>query len=316
MSDEQKRVLITGGSGFVGSCLVHRLIAMRHDVHLLLRAGSRTWRLRGAENRFTPHLGDLRDARSVRKVISACKPEWIFHLAAHGAYPFQQDRMTLIATNVVGTANLLDAAQDLDYQAFVQVGTSSEYGHNQGPMHEDDGLAPRSDYGVTKAAATLLCQAEAYRGRPITSVRIFSAFGPWEDPSRLVPYVMGCCLRGEDPQVTAAEQPRDFVYVEDVVDLLLTAAQRPEARGRILHAGAGLPHRVRDMVETILSVCGGGRLTAHYGARPAREDEPTAWVASIDQTTALTGWRPRHDLHMGVEKTWAWFYANSLPKAA
>jgi nucleoside-diphosphate-sugar epimerase len=282
----------------------------------MLRAGSRTWRLRPIEGRFTTHIADLRDARSVRKAVAAAKPDVIYHLAAHGAFPHQKDRLTLVATNVVGTANLLDALDDVDYGAFVHVGSSSEYGHRHEPMHEDDSLTPRTEYGVTKAAATLLCQAEAYKGRPVTSVRIFSAYGPWEDSTRLTPYVMHCCLRGEDPQVTSAEQPRDFVFVDDVVDLLVLAARRPETRGRILHAGSGQPLRVRDMVEAVLSLCGGGRLTARYGARPDREDEPASWVASIEQTTALTGWRPRHDLHTGVARTWAWFYANALPKAA
>jgi nucleoside-diphosphate-sugar epimerase len=316
MADGRQRVLITGASGFVGACLARALIDADTDVHLLLRAEAKCWRLAGLEGRFTPHAADLRDAAALRGAIAACRPDVIYHLAAHGAYPFQTERATILATNLLGTANLLDALDGHDYQAFIHAGSSSEYGHKDGPMHEDDRLQPRTDYAVTKAAATLLCQAEGYKGRPVTTVRIFSAFGPWEEPTRLVPYVMGCCFRGESPQVTAGWQPRDFIYVDDVVALLRQAAACPAARGQILHAGTGRQHSVRDMIETIVAVCGQGRISAHYGSEAIRPGEPVHWVASISRTTALTGWRPRHDLRAGVAAMWDWYRSAHHAQAA
>jgi nucleoside-diphosphate-sugar epimerase len=301
-------VLITGGSGFIGACLAHRLVAAGHDVHLLLRSQANLWRLAGLRGRYTPQWGDLTDAGAVRAAVRACWPAVVFHLATHGAYPAQKDRAAILATNLFGTANLLTALEDHDYRAFVNAGSSSEYGHKNQPMREDDLLEPRSDYGVAKAASTLLCQAEAHKGRPITTVRIFSAYGPWEEPTRLVPYVMACCLRGETPRVTTGCQPRDFIYTDDVLDLLLAAADNSEAaRGQILHAGTGVQHTVREMVETIIEVCGEGRVRAEYGAAPPRADEPACWVASIERTRALLGWQPRFDLRRGVERLSAWF---------
>lgn len=311
----RERVLITGGSGFLGACLAHDLVAEGHDVHLVLRPGSKTWRLAGLAGHYAAHAGDLRDADALRRAVAASRPDVVYHLAAHGAYPAQTDRAAILATNLAGTANLLDALAGHDYRALVHTGSSSEYGHKAGPMREDDRLEPRTDYAVTKAAATLLCLAEAYRGRPVTTVRVFSAYGPWEEPSRLVPYVMASCARGEDPRVTAGAQPRDFVHADDVVALLKVAAHDPRARGQVLHAGTGREHTVRDMIETIVAVCGGGRVRAEYGAAPPRPDEPARWVASTRRTEALTGWRPRHDLRSGVARTWEWFAA-AAPRAA
>jgi nucleoside-diphosphate-sugar epimerase len=283
---------------------------------LLLRAESQTWRLAGLEGRFIPHWADLRDGPALRRVVAASNPEVIYHLATHGAYPRQNDRAAILATNLLGTANLLDALDGHDYRMLVNAGSSSEYGHKTGPMHETDRLEPRSTYGVTKAAATLLCQAEAFQGKPVTTVRIFSAYGPWEDGSRLVPYVMECCLRGDPPQVTAGNQPRDFIYVADVVELLKTAGRLPQARGQILHAGTGRQQNVWDMIVTIMAVCGEGALQAEFGRRATRSDEPAAWVADITRTTALTGWKPRHDLRAGIERTWSWLKAGASVMSA
>ena len=316
MTAQRERVLITGGSGFLGACLAHDLVAEGHDVHLLLRPGFNGWRLRDIAGRYTPQWADVCDADAVKRAVAACRPEVIYHLAAHGAYPFQQDRRAILATTVLGTAHLLDALRCHEFRALVHAGSSSEYGHKDGPMRSTDLLEPRTDYAVAKAAATLLCQAEARKGLPITTVRVFSAYGPWEEPTRLVPYVMGCCYRGEDPRCTAGLQPRDFIYADDVLRLLKLAAQLPAARGRILHAGTGRPQRVRDMVATIVAVCGGGRVNAHFGSEPVRADEPAAWTASIEETTALTGWRPECDLRTGVERMWEWYVGAAARRAA
>jgi nucleoside-diphosphate-sugar epimerase len=182
-------------------------------------------------------------------------------------------------------------------------------------MKENDLLEPRTDYAIGKAAAAHLCLAEAHRGRPICVVRLFSVYGPWEEPSRLAPYVMGCCLRDENPRVTAGSQPRDFIAVDDVTALLQVAARTPGVRGKVLHAGTGVQSRVRDMIETIVAVSG-RRVKAQYGMAELKPDEPEQWLASIEQTKTLTGWQPRHDLVSGVRAMWAWHQARAARKQA
>jgi nucleoside-diphosphate-sugar epimerase len=238
----------------------------------------------------------------------------VYHAAARGTFSDRSDRSETLTTNLLGTANLLDATRGHDLRAFVNVGSSSEYGHKAAPMRPDDRPEPRSDYGVAKAAAALLCQAEALAGRPVVTVRVFSAYGPWEDPARVASHVMGCALRGEPVRVTAGHQPRDFIYSDDVVSLLRIAGRRPDLAGLVLHAGTGRRQTVRDLVETVLAVAGAG--PAEYGAQPPRPDEPAVWVADIDETVALTGWRPAHDLRAGVEKMWAWFCARAPYRAS
>ena len=300
------RILVTGGSGFVGACLVRELIAEGHEVHLVLRGSSRPWRLAGIEGEYQAHEADLRDAAALRRAVDACRPEVIYHLAAYGVTRWQTLQAEILETNFQGTANLLEALSRHDYRALVHTGSSSEYGHQNRAMREDDRVEPRTAYAVSKAAATLLCQAEAYRGRKVSTVRIFSAYGPWEDPHRLVAYVVDCCRRGETPRVTNGTQPRDFIFVSDIVRLLQTATHCPQAAGRILHAGSGRQVTVREMVQTIVDVCGRDPAHIGFGELPNHDDEPSNWVADIEQTTKLTGWRPMVGLRHGVEQTLAW----------
>jgi nucleoside-diphosphate-sugar epimerase len=160
----------------------------------------------------------------------------------------------------------------------------------------------------------MLCKAQAYQGAPVCIVRVFSAYGPWEEPGRLVPYVMSSCLRGVAARVGPGLQPRDFIHVHDVVDLIRVAGRRPELQGKILHAGTGIQQTVRLMVETIQRVCGGP--SPAFGAIPARSDEPRHWVASIAATTAWTGWRPRLDLESGLVQMKRWWLAFNERAAA
>src|SRR5437667_12692644 len=102
MANASERVLITGGSGFIGACLARGLIARGHDVHLVRRPESDLWRLAGLEGRHTPHRADLRDVTALRRAVAACRPEVIYHLATHGAYPFQKERAAILADNLMG----------------------------------------------------------------------------------------------------------------------------------------------------------------------------------------------------------------------
>jgi nucleoside-diphosphate-sugar epimerase len=301
----RERVLITGGAGFLGANLVRELLRRGRDVHLLLRPSTDRRRLAGLETVVAAHAADLLDPAAVRRAVADCRPDVVYHLAAAGAAG-PADRAAVLAANVFGTAHLLDAAFAVGCRIFVHAGSGAEYGPRDGPVPEDDRLAPRSDYAVAKAAASLLCRAEALRGRPVVVVRVFAAYGPWEADRRLTPYLMGCCARGEPPRVSAGRQRRDFVYAGDVAELLCAAAESPDAVGQVLHAATGRAATVRDFVETLRDVCG-GRVAAEYGAEAARPDEPPLYLAAVGRTAALTGWAPRHDLRAGLAATWDWF---------
>lgn len=307
MTHAKERVLITGGSGFLGANLVRGLLGADTEVHLLLRPGTPRWRLAGLEGAYTAHDGDLTDVASVRRAVQRSQPDVVYHLAAAGLRRDQADQADVLHTNLRGTANLLGALDGHPYRILVHAGTGAEYGPCDEAVSEDAPERPQTDYARSKAAATELCRAAARRGQPVVTVRIFAAYGPWEAAERLVPYVMGCCVRGERPRLSAGWQFRDFIFAGDVIALLRMAATTPGVVGQILHAATGRDHSVRELVTLILSVCGRPQLEPLYGAEALRPGEPARYLASIERTAALTGWRPRLDLQAGLERTWNWF---------
>jgi nucleoside-diphosphate-sugar epimerase len=300
----RERVLVTGASGFVGASLTRALVQDEQEVHLLLRPQTDPWRLAGLEGAYTVHTADLLDAAAVRSAVAAARPDVVYHLAAHVGRPEPCQRGDVLAGNLLATSHLLDAAHTEGCRTLVYTGTGLEYGPQQGPVDESTPVNPQTDYAVAKAATTLLCLSDSRQGRPVVVVRIFGAYGPREAPYRLVPYVMECCLRRVSPRLSAGRQRRDFIYVDDVVALLRRAAELPPTPGLVLHAGSGREYTVRDMVETIRTVCR-GRLP-FYDAE-TEDPEPAPYLASVDRTCAVTGWAPCNDLRAGVERTWEWY---------
>jgi nucleoside-diphosphate-sugar epimerase len=311
MLSAPQRILITGGTGFLGANLVRALIDSGQRPHLLVRPDANRWRLSGLEHMLDFHHADLLDFPSVRQTSAACRPEVIYHLAGYGVLPSQKDRARIFAGNVLATANLLAALEDCDYRCLVHAGSSAEYGAKDGPLLESDPIQPSTDYGVAKACATLLCQAEKHKGRRVAIVRVFTAFGPWETQPRLVPYLMECCRARRPPELSSGEQQRDFIFVEDVVDLLILAAAHPGAAGQIVHAATGKLTSVRKVAEMMIAAAD-VNITPIFGALPRRAGEPDRWAASIERTTALVGWKPRFDVAAGLRRMWEWHQRQRL----
>ena len=302
-----KRVLVTGGSGFVGANLARRLLADGHEVHLLLRQRRELWRLEEVMGELQVHEGDLVDAASVGRVLEASRPDWIFHLAAQGAYPTQTETLPIVQTNLVGTANLLEAAAAVGFEAFVNSGTSSEYGYKDHAPTEDEWLEPNSTYAVAKAAATMYCRQRARRtGLPVTTLRLYSVYGPFEEPSRLIPRLIAEGLQGRLPPLVNPTIARDYVHVEDACEAYLKAAAAGTEPGAVYNIGTGVQTTLAEIVDLarrLLAVVA----EPAWGTMPDRSWDTDVWVANSTRVRAELGWAPKLDLEQGLARTIAWY---------
>ena len=303
------RVAITGSSGFIGHAAARRLLAEGREVHLLLRTEARMWRFQDAPAGLVVHPADLMDPESIAVALSAARPDAVIHCAAYGGSEREADADRILRTNVLGTQALLSGARAAGARLFVSAGSSSEYGFRDGPMGEADRLAPNSLYAVAKAAQTHLCQLAASEGgMAVVAFRIFSAYGPWEDPGRLIPTLLRRARSGLPLEMADPSAAHDFVFVEDVLDALCGLERLPEHSGKVYNLGTGVETDLRGVVAAIRDVTGSTSEPVWHALPPRRWDAPH-W--RCDPATARTelGWEARVDLREGLARTSAWLTA-------
>jgi dolichol-phosphate mannosyltransferase len=226
------------------------------------------------------------------------------------------DLPQMVQTNITGTANLVEVCARVGFAAFVNTGSSSEYGAKDHPPAEDEALEPNSHYACTKAAATLWCRYTARsRNLHLPTLRLYSVYGPHEDPGRLFPTLIRKGLRGELPPLVNPDTARDYVYVEDVCDAYLLAASQPgQEPGAIYNVGTGAQTSLRQVVELARE-----RLAIsaepHWGSMPARIWDTSVWVADNRRIRQALGWEPRTSLAEGFDRTADWFrqHASLIP---
>ncbi len=305
-----ERYLITGAAGFVGANVARLLHARGEDVHVLVRAESDPWRI--ADLGIQRHTAGLDSMETIGRVLRDVQPTCLIHFAAYGGYLGRQvDERLMFETNVLGTWRLLQAAEAIPYRAFLNIGSSSEYGRKTAPMSEADLPEPVNVYGVSKASQTLLCQAYArMTGRPVCTVRLFSVYGPYEPWGRLVPNVVLACLEQRPVKLAGGgRQARDFISVTDVAEGLARIAGSPGLSGQIINLGTGRQTTVANLAELAKSLAGSAS-AIEYDALPEKGIENPVWVADLTALERRLGWRPEIPLEDGLARAVDWYREN------
>jgi UDP-glucose 4-epimerase len=303
-----KRVIITGATGFVGANLTRRLLQDGHDVNMLVRPGYTSWRLDAIQPDIRLHQVNLEDPSSVASAVAAVRPDWIFHLAAYGAYSSQKNVYQMVNTNVLGTINLLQACLETGFESFVNTGSSSEYGFKDHAPAENEWLEPNSHYAVTKASATQFCRYTAQQyGVHVPTLRLYSVYGPYEEPTRLLPTLISRGMRGKLPPLVDGNVARDFVYVDDVNQAYLLAAQRTDVEpGPIYNVGTGVQTSIGEVVNITRQLM---KITAEpeWGSMPERQWDTNVWVSNNAKLRNDLGWEPQYTFEQGFRLMVDWF---------
>ncbi len=307
------RILVTGGTGFIGANLVRRLLADGFEVHIIARPESDLWRLSGVADRVTLHRVNLLDGAGVVGVLQAVKPATLFHLAMPGGHPATFGaRVQATQVAVVGTLHLLEGALKAGGVRFVHVGSSLEYGRMGRPTRESDPLRPVTERGLAKALASRLVRFYAQdRGLEAVIVRPFSVYGPWESPRRFIPTLLRSALTGEPVRLTPPGYRHDFIFVDDVVEGCLRVAKAWIRPGEAFNLGTGVQWTNEDVVRLAEEVTARPIFVIPDSYPPGPADT-VCWVADIQKAARRLSWSPRWTLRAGLVRTLEWVEGHLL----
>ena len=301
-SVESKSFLVTGATGFIGSTLVRYLIGRKVAVCVLVRS-KKDARFFGKPNRYLSFLEhDLATASQEELNRSLPKVSVVFHLAAAGVTNLSCDSKDLTAVNVLGTQKLLAAARDNGVQRFIYIGSCFEYGSGES-LDESQELRPLSLYAKTKAEAsrTVLLSSLLFDLGTVV-LRPFMVYGPGEASSRLVPYLIQKALAGHEIKLTRGGQLRDFVFISDVIQAFMQAAELESVAGQEFNICSGHGVRVKTVAEMVLQLTK-SKSDLILGALPYRANEAMSIVGSPEKALASMNWSAETNLEDGLAKT-------------
>lgn len=305
-----RRILVTGGSGFIGSHLVHRLLAANAEVGVTVRYGNimKNERLRDCWDDIRVIEADLRNRGALSFGVSEFRPEIVLHLAAynHVGQSFLQVE-ECFDVNAKGTANLLDVCAEAE--KFVYMSTSEVYGHQtEVPFRETMCPEPISPYAITKYAGELYCRMKQRIGgeTSVIILRPFNTFGPYQSAKAVIPELIVNCLRGDPIRTTGGEQTREFNYVDNIIDGLILAAEYNGQLDGVMNLACGEEVSIHDLVERIARLTGTNS-KVEIGSLPYRPTEIWRMFADSTRARKVLGWEPKVGLDEGLKRTVEWF---------
>jgi UDP-glucose 4-epimerase len=299
------RCLVTGASGFLGACLVQKLLERQHEVTILLRPNSCPVRLQGCLERVSILYGSLEDLSELEAELQQKPVDAVFHLAWSGVTGEFRNSTEPAIQNLIGSLRLWDLLRKNSCSVFIGVGSQAEYGPQAIALAENLPTSPQTVYGASKLAlGVLLKQLCSSTGMRFTWMRLLSAYGPGDDERHMVPSLINALLHGEKPALTAGEQIWDYLYVDDAATALCAVLEN-KASG-IFNLGSGQPCVLRDFV-TLLRDSINPALPLGFGETPYRPDQVMYLEADISRLTAATGWKPTTSLAEGIRKTVEWY---------
>ncbi|MBX3205836.1 MAG: GDP-mannose 4,6-dehydratase [Labilithrix sp.] len=310
-----KKVLVTGADGFIGSHLVERLVSEGASVRALClynSQGSWGWLdhvAPGVRSAVDVRLGDIRDARQMESVCAGM--EIVLHLAALIAIPYSYAAPeSFVDTNVRGTLNVVEAARRAGVARFVHTSTSEVYGTPDTlPIRETHPLQAQSPYAATKVAADQLVYSYySSFALPAVVLRPFNTFGPRQSARAVLIAMLTQLLGGRrEIHLGRLDTKRDMTFVLDTVDGFVRAAQAQGIEGKTIQLGTGTAHTIEEMFRACCTVLGvDARVVLDERRLRPDASEVLHLQSAPNLAKELLGWQPRESLETGLEKTAAW----------
>jgi len=300
-------ILIFGASGFVGSNLFNEILKYRDDCYAITHNPRTAWRLKIMKIPKDKILHcDITYKKSVKKLFQEIEPKTIFNLSAYGAYSKQSNTSLIYETNVLGTLNILEECKNIF--AYIHAGSSSEYGLNCKSPSEISKLLPNSHYSVSKISTSYLLN---YFGKlkkiPCLNLRLYSIYGPWEEPDRLIPRLIEEGRKGRYPPLVNPETTRDFVYIDDCINAFISAVinLKEDFYGESINIGTGVKSSLLELTEKS-KILFNIEKSPVWDTMANRNWDTQEWFGNFSKAKNLINWEPTLDLYNGLSLTYDW----------
>jgi len=306
-----KKVLVTGGAGFIGSTLVRKLLEEQFEVTVFddLSTGLRDNLPKNKKLRFIQ--GDVRDFKSVSSAIH--KHPYIMHLAAQAFVPLSyQLPLQTAEVNATGSLNVFKACLDHNVNRLVHISSSEVYGTAQyTPMNEQHPLNPHSTYAVAKATADMWAQTLHWEHKlPVVILRPFNTFGPRESLPYFIPEMIRQCLKEPTIHVGNLETSRDFTYVEDTANAMIAALETENIEGEIINIGTNKTWKMKDILNLIKKETKTEEKEVAIDERRMRPKDVKKLITNNSKAKKLLKWKPTTTFEEGIKKTIQWYLKN------
>ena len=301
-------IFIFGAGGFIGVNLLNSILKYRKDVYGISQDPVNNWRFIATH---VPKANlvpcDIREKTQLDLILTKYNPKTIFNLAAYGAYSKQNEYEKIYNTNFNATLGLVESLKKVGFDSYVQAGSSSEYGINCSAPLEDDSLIPNSHYAVSKVAMSF---AAKYYGSieklPVAHLRLYSAYGPWEEPDRLIPRLLSMSRKGKYPPLVNPLISRDFIYVNDIsVAFIRVAGQIKHVKGDVFNIGTGQKTSIKQLTRIVRDICKIDTVP-NFGTMKNRKWDVTDWYSNVEKASKVLKWKPLLGLKEGIRLTLDW----------
>jgi len=311
---KEKRVLVTGGAGFIGSEVVSQLIKSGAMVTVLDNFSSGKKHYLPKNKNMKIVKGDIRDEKIVARVIK--DQEAVVNLAA---LPFIPDSYfypgDFFSVNTIGSVNMLwNSIKSKTTDLFIHISTSEVYGSAQTvPMNENHPTAPHSTYAVSKLAADRAAfTLHKENGFPVVVIRPFNSFGPRFTEPYIIPEIMNQILRGnKELTLGNIHSSRDFTFVEDTANGILRCLQEKKAIGEIINIGSGKEISIHDLAKKIAKISK-KKIKIKYDESRERPYDVNRLLADNSKARKILKWRPKISVEKGLAMTYKWAQKNKV----
>jgi UDP-glucose 4-epimerase len=292
------QALITGANGFLGAALVKELLKEKHQVRILIRHHADLFRLKDVLSQITVYYYDEPILESI---------DVIYHHAWQGVCNTFRNH-SFLQENLALAKKVCTLAENCRVKRVVALGSQAEYGPHNKPLKETDHLVPTTIYGKEKDICRNFMEKRCYlKNIELTWVRVFSTYGPYDNPAWLIPCVINSYLKNIAPKLTLGEQQWDFLFSEDAARALIALAK---AAPGIYNLGAGKNVSIQSVVTDIFRKMQPSCLLK-FGEKPYGEDQIFFLQADITKIQVATGWIPQVSLSQGLDQAIAYYSGKS-----